>query len=173
MPSGDLESWGLSWSISLPDDANGAFEHGQLTLENGKDLVFKQSTNGDQDVTSKKYLLNKENGSLSEEQPSCDSGAVDSVESHWILQPHLSSIEDGKATFRMNRGGNNVLGLNREGTQNYRAELKYWIQGIEYSKKEGTIEWLESSVAWKYPSNWRGKLRSIQSASSGALESVK
>ena len=86
-----------------------------MTLENGKDLVFKQSTNGDQDVTSKKYLLNKENGSLSEEQPNCDSGAVDSVESHWILQPHLSSIEDGKATFRMNRGGNNVLGLNRIG----------------------------------------------------------
>ena len=46
MPSDDLDSWGLSWSLPLHGDANGAFEHGQLTLENGKDLLFTQSING-------------------------------------------------------------------------------------------------------------------------------
>ena len=85
MPSEDLDSWGLSWFLPLPKDVNGdnAFEHGQLTLENGKDLIFKQFTNDNQDITIKRYLLNKENGSLSEE-PSCDSGAVGN---RWIFQP--------------------------------------------------------------------------------------
>ena len=47
MPSDDLDSWGISWSLPLHGDANGAFEHGKLTLENGKDLLFTQSINGD------------------------------------------------------------------------------------------------------------------------------
>ena len=85
MPSEDLDSWGLSWSLPLPADVYGdnAFEHGQLTLENGKDLMFRQFTNDDQDITTKRYLLNKENGSLSEE-PGCDGGAAGN---RWILQP--------------------------------------------------------------------------------------
>ena len=102
MPSEDLDSWGLSWSLPLPADANGdiAFEEGTLTLENGKDLKFTQSINGDQDITIKKYLLNKKDGSLSE-VPSCDSCGT--LYNRWILQPYLSSIKADTATFRMMR----------------------------------------------------------------------
>ena len=77
MPGDDLDSWGLSWSLPLPADANGdiAFEKGTLTLENGKDLKFEQSINHDQDITIKHYLLNKNDGSLSE-VPSCDNGGT-------------------------------------------------------------------------------------------------
>ena len=50
MPGDIAESWGISWTLPLPNDLDGSFEHGELKLIDGKDLIFKQSTNGDQDI---------------------------------------------------------------------------------------------------------------------------
>ena len=96
-------------------------------------------------MITKKYLLNKGNGSLSEDPSFGSCSAV--VGNHWILQPLLSSVESGSATFRMMRDGDNMLGLNREGTEITGGEIIYWIQGIEYKKEALTLKWLPGAAS--------------------------
>ena len=54
MPSGDLETWGVEWIITLP---SGNTENGSLKMTSGKNLELVQSTNGIFDVTREEFVL--------------------------------------------------------------------------------------------------------------------